>query len=86
MKIVIDIPDYNPMHGVLPMFKDGSTIVVRITNGVTVLTANSAGLESLANHFLALAQPDVPAGCHIHYDDFHGELELGSSELVVVKT
>jgi hypothetical protein len=86
MKIVIDIPDYNPIYGVLPTFEDGSMIVVRLTNGVPVLAANSAGLESLANHLLALAQPDVPAGCHIHYDDLHGELEPGSSELIIVKT
>lgn len=85
MKIVVDISDYNPMHGVLPKFQDGSVIIVRVTNGVPVLSANSAGLESLANHLLTLAQSDVPAGCHIHYDDFHGELAAGSSELIVEK-
>ncbi len=49
------------------------------------LSANKAGLTSLAIQLLTLAQDNVPAGCHIHYDKFNS-LEDGSIELVIQKT
>jgi hypothetical protein len=84
MRIIIDVPDYSPETGLQLGWQPGSVIRVSVTHGVPVITANSTGLETLANHFLTLAQPDVAAGTHIHYDDWVG-LEEGSSELIVDK-
>lgn len=49
-----------------------------------VLSANSAGLISLARHLLTLAQSDVPEYTHIHLDEYDS-LESGSKELIIVK-
>lgn len=58
----------------------GFEIAVRIENGAAVLSANKAGLISLARQFTALAA--APAGEHAHYD-VHNSLEDGSVELIV---
>jgi hypothetical protein len=49
-----------------------------------VLSANAAGLVSLARHLLTLAQSSVSAGSHIHYDA-PNLLEEGSRELIIGK-
>ncbi|MCV6638490.1 hypothetical protein [Candidatus Albibeggiatoa sp. nov. NOAA] len=52
-------------------------------NGVTI-SANKAGLISLARHLLSLAKDDSPVGNHFHLDDLNS-LEDGSIELIVEK-
>ena len=49
-------------------------------HGAVLVSANRAGLVSLANHLMALAQ-ERPGG-HFHLDE-HNALEEGSVELVV---
>ena len=61
-------------------WKDDSAIQVRIENGETIISANRAGLLSLAGQFIALAEE--PAGAHIHYDRWNS-LKEGSTELIV---
>ena len=51
-------------------------------SGAAVITANRAGLLSLAKQLAALA--DEAPGSHIHYDE-HNSLEDGSSELIIVR-
>ena len=73
--------------GVVMEFKweDGFIIATRIEeDGAVVVSANAAGLRSLANHFLALAD-DVSKGAHFHLDKFNA-LEEHSVELIVEKT
>ncbi|MBQ1391304.1 MAG: hypothetical protein IIY82_06115 [Firmicutes bacterium] len=59
---------------------DGFRISVRAENGEVTISANRAGLLSLAGQLRALAQ-GAP-GDHIHYDAFNS-LEDGSCELVI---
>lgn len=84
MKTIVDIPDYNVERGLSLTWQDGFFIIVEIADDKTLIKANSAGLISLANHLLTLAQSEVPAGHHIHYDDMNS-LEDGSSELIIEK-
>ena len=65
-------------------WEDGFTIATRIEDGAIVVSANAAGLRSLANHFMALAE-DVSKGAHFHLDEFNS-LEDHSVELIVEKT
>lgn len=82
MEMRIDIPTYKPENGLSITWQDGFEIIVSYEAGTTVIRANKAGLISLATQFLTLAQDNVPAGTHIHYDDTNS-LEAGSIELIV---
>jgi hypothetical protein len=62
---------------------DGFEIRVRIDAGEAVISANRAGLLSLAQQLTALAE-ETP-GSHIHYDRDNA-LEEGSAELIIEKT
>lgn len=84
MKQEIEITGYNPNNGLqLNWEKDFSIKVIQNENEV-ILTANKAGLYSLANHLLNLAQDGAPAGSHIHLDE-NNSLEEGSSDLIIEK-
>ena len=64
-------------------WEEGFEISVRIEGEEVIVSANKAGLLSLARQFVALAEQE-PGG-HIHYD-CHNSLEEGSAELVVERT
>jgi hypothetical protein len=53
--------------------------------GEILIRANEAGLVSLAQHLLTLAENADPAGSHIHMDASR-ELEDGSLDLVLERT
>lgn len=84
MKINIDIPDYSPERGLVYKWENGFEIKSVTNNEVIIITANKAGLISLANHLLNLAQDNVPASHHLHFDE-HNSLEEGSNELIIQK-
>ena len=63
-------------------WKNGSRIDVQIDNGTAVISANEAGLLSLAAQLSALAN-EAP-GSHIHYDEYNS-LEEGSAEMIIGK-
>ncbi len=63
-------------------WEDGFAIATRIENGAIIISANAAGLRSLANHFMALA--DEESHSHFHLDE-HNSLEEHSVELIVEK-
>jgi hypothetical protein len=83
MKITLDIPEYNG-NGVEYKWEDKFEISVNITNQQILISANTEGLISLATQLLTLAQKNIPAGHHVHYDE-HNSLENGSTELVIQK-
>lgn len=56
-------------------------ISVALQGGAVVVSANREGLQSLANHLLALSEEPAP-GAHFHLDAFNA-LEDGSLELIV---
>ena len=60
-------------------WEDGACIRFQTKNGA-VLSANRAGLLSLAAQLAALAE--APAGSHIHYDPYNA-LEAGSDNLII---
>ena len=61
-------------------WEDGAMLRVQLQNGAAVVSANRAGLLSLAAQLSALARE--PAGSHIHYDEYNS-LESGSAELLI---
>ena len=84
MKITLDIPDYDPDRGLQYTWVDGFTIQVSVADGEVLIEANDAGLMSLANHLVMLAQQGTPDSSHIHLDE-HNALEDGSTALVIGK-
>ena len=63
----------------------GFSIETKYQNGMISIVANREGLVSLGKMFLALAQEEVPAGYHLHFDD-NNSLESGSNEMVIERT
>lgn len=83
MILEIQIPDY---EGYLRLdWERGFKISTRFGAGnCIIISANNAGLISLARHLLLLAQPTVSEGHHYHFDDLNS-LEKGSVELIIEK-
>ena len=61
---------------------DGAEISARIERGTVIISANKAGLLSLAGQLTALAA-EKP-GSHVHYDG-DNSLEEGSAEMIIEK-
>lgn len=70
--------------GITYSWELGFEIEVKSEGSVVSIIANKEGLISLANHFLNLAQDEVPIGHHLHFDE-HNSLDAGSVELIVQK-
>ena len=84
MDIKINIPDYSRETGFLYKWEAGFELELHQKNNSMELIANKAGLISLANHLLNLAQDDVPLGYHLHFDE-NNSLKEGSVELIIQK-
>lgn len=84
MKHIIDVPEYDSDRGLRTEWDDGFEIAVRVDDGEVVISANPAGLRSLARHLLVLAQDATPAGHHLHLDESNS-LEDGSAGLIIEK-
>jgi len=84
MEIKIEVPKYSPDNGITYRWEEGFEIRTLIDNGKISIIANQAGLLSLANHLLNLAQDDIQSGHHLHFDE-HNSLEEGSPELIIQK-
>jgi hypothetical protein len=63
----------------------GFEINITERDGQITIRANEAGLISLAQHLLTLAEKSVPTGTHIHMDASR-ELEDGSLDLVLERS
>ncbi len=84
METIISIIKYNPDKGLEISWKEDFKISTKSSSGEMLIVANKAGLVSLANHLLTLAQDEVPSNSHIHYDELNS-LEEGSIEFVIQK-
>lgn len=82
--IQIEIPTYDKNQGLQFKWEDGFIVETKIEDGQIVISANQAGLISLANHLLSLAQEGVPAGRHMHFNEYNS-LEESSVEMVLEK-
>lgn len=78
------IPEFNPQNGFQYKWENGFSIEVRVTEGTVNIISNKAGLVSLGNHLLNLAQDDFPDGYHLHLDEYNS-LEGGSQNLIIWK-
>jgi hypothetical protein len=84
MEIKLEIPEYSPDIGMKYNWEADFNIEVKYEDGIVVLKANKAGLFSLANHLLNLAQEEIPIGYHFHFDEGNS-LEEGSTDLIIQK-
>jgi hypothetical protein len=84
MEIKLEVPEYNPNTGLKYNWETGFDIEVKYEDGIVVLIANKAGLFSLANHLLNLAQEKIPLDYHLHFDESNS-LDEGSVELIIQK-
>jgi hypothetical protein len=84
MKIVIDLPDYDPAKGLQYKWELGFCVNVLVDDEGVTIQGNKEGLRSLANHLLTLADEQVPMTSHIHLDRESG-LEDGSAALLITK-
>jgi len=84
MQLLIEIPEYDPQHGFSYRWEKGFVIQTSVENGEIRLTANRAGLLSLVNHFLTLAQEGVAPGTHLHLDESNS-LDAPSCALLIEK-
>jgi len=82
--MTLDIPKYDKNSGLLSHWEEGFEIRIEESGRSILISANKAGLVSLAVQLLTLAQEAVPAGCHFHYDSYNS-LESGSNELIIEK-
>lgn len=83
MKITVEIPEYSG-EGFRHEWEDGVEIETKIMDGEIVISANKAGLISLAKQLLTLAQDSVPVHHHFHLDEYNA-LEEGSAHLIMEK-
>lgn len=83
MEIKLTIPEYSD-QGLRSEWEYGFEIKAGINDGKIIISANKAGLISLAKQMLTLAQDAVPVGYHLHYDESNS-LEEGSVELIIEK-
>ena len=82
--MTIDIPPYSNEDGLTITWQYNFTIATDSSDNKVRIRANKAGLTSLAIQLLTLAQDNVAAGTHIHYDE-HNSLEQGSVEMIIEK-
>ena len=81
--IILKIPR-NSDGGLQFVWEDNAVIQTENDGKSFYIKANKAGLRSLANHFLSLAQDTVTNHNHFHLDDLNG-FEERSCELIVEK-
>lgn len=70
----MNLTPYDPQRGLRFDWDDGFEIALQVHDAEVHLTANRAGLLSLARHLMTLAQTDVPSGHHLHLTA-HQELD-----------
>ena len=84
MEIKLNIIDYSIDEGFKSEWEYGFEIDAKMEFGSVIITANKAGLLSLAKQLLTLAQDEVQVGYHLHFDESNS-LEEGSLELIIQK-
>ena len=83
MKMILEIPDYDG-NGIDVIWERGAKLVLDIDENGFSVSANAAGLISLAKEMLYLANNDFPDGAHVHYDNFFTGQSL-QYELIIEK-
>lgn len=84
MKIEVNIPEFILGEPIKRVWERGFTIETLIDHDTIIIKANEAGLKSLAQQLLTLAQTSIPIGSHMHYDSINS-LENESFEMIIEK-
>lgn len=84
IELKLDIPEYCSKKGLQSIWENGFSLETNVIENQILISANKAGLISLAKQLLHLAQDETPIGCHYHFDECNG-LESGSKELIISK-
>ncbi|MBD5523586.1 MAG: hypothetical protein HDR04_04050 [Lachnospiraceae bacterium] len=84
MKVEIELEDYSKEEGLKLKWEKGFNIKVEREGDEVLISANKAGLISLANHLLTLSQDEVLEGTHIHLDKYNS-LEEDSLDVIIEK-
>lgn len=82
--VTVDLVEYDPEYGLGTWWDDDTVLRVEVVEHperTAVISANPAGLRSLARHLLTLAQDKVPGGRHFDFDRYCGWLDDGSVAL-----
>ena len=82
MKINLELPDYDGRAADV-LWEGDATVRVEAMGPEVVLSADRAGLISLAKQMLYLADESLPAGSHVHYDDLL--LDEGSNRVLIIE-
>ena len=82
MERSVTVGSYSSGGGLRLEWSPGFEIEVQARSREIVIKANRAGLISLAQHMLTLAEDYVPRGTHVHLDASR-ELEDASMDLVI---
>ena len=82
MERTVEIGSYAPESGLALKWLSGYALEVRVHGTEVTLRGNAAGLRSLAQHLLTLAEETVPDGVHVHLEPGL-ELEDLSESLVL---
>jgi hypothetical protein len=85
MERLVKIGSLTPGGGLRLEWTYGFRIEVSAGSDEVLIRANKAGLTSLAQHLLTLAEDDVASGAHVHLDAGR-ELEDASRDLVLERT
>lgn len=84
MEVKINIPEYTKEKGFKFEWEQGFEIESKLMNSEILISANKAGLISLAKHLLELAQDEIRPGYHLHLDE-NNSLEDGSLSIIIQK-
>ncbi len=84
MEYTITMDEYSVNEGIKLRWIDNYEIFAKYDHGEIIISANKEGLLSLANHLVNLAQSSVPAGTHIHLDEYNS-LEDDSTDVIIEK-
>jgi hypothetical protein len=84
MRIIVDVPEYEPALGLRFQWDAAFEIQVHARGDEVTIAANAAGLRSLARHLLTLAQETVAVHTHFHLDSSNSLAET-SGQLIVEK-
>jgi hypothetical protein len=84
MEMKLEIPEYDKNVGFKYYWEYGFEIKVSSSDNKVSISANKAGLISLAIQMLTIAQDAVPVNYYTYLDEYNS-LEEGSKELVIQK-
>ena len=83
MKITLEIPDYDG-SALDVIWEDKANYTAEVHEQDILIKANRQALISVAKQMLYLAYNDLPAGSHIHYDEFFTQTK-GNYEIIIEK-